>query len=144
MGYNYYITRRAKVNEPDSGPFISLKDFQDAVEQDPRCSLDEDETCATFTGQPVTTAPNANEICLEWNEDGDIVFRVGVEQHIYEIVQFAKLLDARVVGDGGEDYDIFSINSIHKPTPVKIPWHFVLIPVGLTLVGALVRWIMNP
>lgn len=143
MGYNYYITRRAKVSEPDSGPSISLKEFQDAVEQDPRCSLDEDKTCATFTAQPIATAPHANEILLEWCDDGDIVFRVGVEQHIYEIVQFAKLLDARVVGDGGEDYDVFNINAIRKPR-VKIPWHVILIPVGLALVGALVRWISNP
>jgi hypothetical protein len=102
MGYDLHITRRAEWSDPDSGPPITREEFECVVLGDARFQRDErlGLDYAMLMKKPRGTE-HAPWLC--WL-DGEIVTKSPPRSFIEIVVEIAGTLNARVVGDDGEEY----------------------------------------
>lgn len=101
MGYELHITRRKEWSDPQSGPPITRAEFEEVVLADPRFERDQDmPNYANFLPHP---RHRHDAAWLLWR-DGEIVTKSPTQSFTKVAVHFAQRLNARAVGDEGEQY----------------------------------------
>ena len=144
MGYEIHITRKTDWFERD-GPNISLEDWKSYISSDPDMRLDgyaeatagngdvlrvEDEGLAVWTAYS-DHGVNGNMAWL-YLGSGGIIAKNPDEEILKKMFEIAQALDARVVGDEGEEYGkdgevVASEDELQPDTPPEIkpqkrPW----------------------
>jgi hypothetical protein len=114
MGYSLYITRREHWHD-DSGPEITLPEWQQVVESDATLSWEPDlgNHFATWSDASSPEPP-----WLAWN-NGNLESKYPPVEFIQKMVSLASRLDARVVGEEGELYGSDGAATPVLPGPSK-------------------------
>ena len=110
MGYDVYITRAESWLDSKDSP-ISDAEWRALVAADPTLRINtrdyadrETEDGSIERQHPVEWSGSKDENCL-WFQDGAIVCKNPSRQWISKMVEFAKKLGARVVGEEDEVYE---------------------------------------
>lgn len=101
MGYDLHITRRTEWCDPDSGPPITLAEFQSAVLGRPDFKPDCYVNSALWKPADPDAAP-----CLWLDDSGEILCKNPPDEFINVMLDIASSLGARVQGDDGEFYEL--------------------------------------
>jgi hypothetical protein len=104
MGYHLIITRRADPDDPESGPPITLEEFERVVLTDPRFRVDDHgDTSFVWWSRIPTEWEFLPPAYLRWVE-GNIRTNHPPRPLITIAHEIATALDARLVGEEGEGY----------------------------------------
>ncbi len=109
MGYNLYITRASSSLESADHP-ISKAEWKIVVESDPSFCISAEDYSERFTDEGATERTYAviwrehGDPVPFWYEDGAIQTKNPDEKTIDKMVQLAKKLNARVLGEEDEEY----------------------------------------
>jgi hypothetical protein len=99
MGYDLHITRK-EFWADDEGPVISLDEWRAYVETDPEVAQDPDNGPGDFLYIDHPAAPHP----LWWGNGGEVYTKNPDKAAVRKLIQTARSLNARVVGDDGEAY----------------------------------------
>ncbi len=102
VGYDIHITRHEEWGNADTGPQITKEEFKEAVLNDPRFRADSElgPDFAVFTGGP----RGVGSPWIQWSHDGNLLSKSPPPELVRAMVEIAERLEARVVGDDGEEY----------------------------------------
>jgi hypothetical protein len=115
MGYDLHITRGETWLESDATP-ITFEEWEAYVPTDSSPRPDEEAgcECVLWTGDP------KNPSSLFW-DDGEIRCKNPDEPTAAKLVALATLLDARVLGDDGEEYFTNAAGAVERREPPPPP-----------------------
>ncbi len=103
MGYDIHLTRRVRWSD-DGEPFITLDEWQSVVQSDPLLealpSTPDNPLTAMMSG-PRGTTDGARYF---YYSTGEIFVKNPNKPALTKLIEIARRLDARVVGDDGETY----------------------------------------
>ena len=97
LGYDLHITRRAEWSD-DDGPSITLDEWLAYIRSDPAVTPDPDNGPQDFL------VSVGAEPCPLWWDRGELLTKHPDKAFIRKMVSIARALNARVVGDDGEEY----------------------------------------
>jgi hypothetical protein len=128
VGYDVHITRAEDWIESESKP-ISLGEWQSYIQSDPELRPEPCDTATNPTTDQVITVPNKGFAVWTAHPEGDQVWfgywrgcitAKNPDKAILEkMSQIAARLNARVIGDEGEEYPAAAGTS---PFPAAKPW----------------------
>ncbi|TCP57575.1 hypothetical protein EV586_10216 [Tumebacillus sp. BK434] len=110
MSYDVHITRAAEFYESDNHP-ISLSEWQTIIQADPELEARTEITMTTPSGD--TLSMSGGPGLAVWRFDGLDYYLIYRDSHIStrysddvidKLKELAARLDARVIGDEGEEY----------------------------------------
>ena len=109
MGYSLYITRADSWHNAKDNP-ITEQEWLALIAQDPSLSLNEKDFCdvrieggGTKRINPVEWSAANDGNCLWWYQ-GAIECKNPTQAWQSKMLELAKLLGGKVIGDGGEEY----------------------------------------
>ena len=108
MGYDFHITRAADWTQSEQQP-ISEAEWRELVDADPTLEVcQEDYYARESNGQreqfhPVIWVTHPGRPCF-WHMDGKITKKYPDDALIDKMIEIAQKLNARVLGDDGEEY----------------------------------------
>lgn len=116
MGYELHITRRESWHDPD-GPEIVATEWLELVDGDPELRLD------PRNGPHFATCRRAaepEEQWLDWS-DGNLHTKNPDRWFVCKMIEVASRLEARVVGDEGEEYTAETIDRLLGEADAEVP-----------------------
>lgn len=112
MGYDLHITRADTWLDSEAAP-ITIDEWEEYVRTDPSLRPDEEASpeCMVWADHP-------KEPCPLWWSDGEVRCKNPDEPTVAKLVAIAQQLDARVVGDDGEEYFMGPTGAVqHRQLP---------------------------